>query len=372
MKRLFPILVTLSLLWGVTPLYAAPSPTMAILVQNRGGETLRDRIDPFRDMLTARLTERGFAVVDPRLVRDRFREERGGGPTPVDDPNAFFGETAPSISALNLARGVGADFLLAASILPLTDETKRFSGKGTIYGNDNVSRTVTLRLALTLVDSRGRSIHADQVTVRERVAAVESLEIASSDLVDRLLEQGAARLAEAAGKRIDEIRQAVVPAGESVSFSVSSNPPGVTVELDGNAIGTTPGVFRATPGIHQLRLTRQWLDPWERTVNVAEGQTFSVTLQLSREGMERWQTIERFTTENDRNRVETDLSRKELEADVEMKQKRTEAETDVMRQQSDAEAYRKKALADGEKKRLEESYERIEGAPAPSTTNIIK
>jgi len=289
----------------------------------------------------------------------------------VDDPDAFFGQEAPSTSALNLARTLGADFLLAASILPLSDETKRFSGGGTAYKTDNVSRTVTLRLALKLVDARGRSVHADQVTVRERVATVGSLEIASSDLVDRLFEQGAARLADTAGKRIDEIRQAAVPAGDMVSFTVSANVPGVTVELDGNAIGSTPGTFRAPPGIHQLRLTRQWLTPWERTVNISEGQTFSVTLQLSPEGIERWQTIERFTTDTERERMRTGVEKREREAEVEMRQKRTDAEVDVMREQSEADAYRKKQLADGEKKKLEESYERIEGAPAPSTT-IIK
>jgi hypothetical protein len=111
--------------------------------------------------------------------------------------------------------------------------------------------------------------------------------------------------------------------------------------------------------------------PWERTVNISEGQTFSVTLQLSPEGIERWQTIERFTTDTERERMRTGVEKREREAEVEMRQKRTDAEVDVMREQSEADAYRKKQLADGEKKKLEESYERIEGAPAPSTT-IIK
>lgn len=372
MRRTFFFLMALFIVCAPAVRAGAAPPAMAIVVQNRGGEAFRDRVDAFRDILTARLAEKGFSLVDHTLVRDRFREERGGGPTPVDDPNAFFGEQAPSTSALNLARTLGADFLLAASILPLTEETKKFSGRGTVYGTDNVSRTVTLRVAMKIVDVRGRSVHADQVTVRERVAVVEGLEIDSSDIVGRLLEQGAQRLAQTAGNRIDEIRSAAVPQDAAVSFTVTTNVPGVTVEIDGNAVGSTPGTFKAVPGVHQLRLTRQWLEPWERTVNIAEGQNFSVTLQLSPEGTERWQSIERFTVEAERERMRTGVEKLEREAEIEMRRERTSAETDVKREQSEADAYMKKQLSDGMKKLLEESYERIEGEPAPSTTNIIK
>jgi hypothetical protein len=69
---------------------------------------------------------------------------------------------------------------------------------------------------------------------------------------------------------------------------------GVTVELDGAALGSSPGTFQASLGLHQLRVTRQWMTPWQKTVNIQEGVAFNIGLELSDAGIIRYQSMEGF------------------------------------------------------------------------------
>jgi hypothetical protein len=69
---------------------------------------------------------------------------------------------------------------------------------------------------------------------------------------------------------------------------------GVTVELDGAAVGSSPGTFSCAPGLHQLRVSRAWMKDWQQTVNIQNGATFRVALELSDAGLQRYQSLERF------------------------------------------------------------------------------
>jgi len=69
---------------------------------------------------------------------------------------------------------------------------------------------------------------------------------------------------------------------------------GVTVEIDGATVGSSPGTFKATPGLHQMRVMRQWMKPWQQTVNIQPGATFRVALELSDAGMQKYRTLEGF------------------------------------------------------------------------------
>jgi hypothetical protein len=78
------------------------------------------------------------------------------------------------------------------------------------------------------------------------------------------------------------------------------------VELDGIAIGSAPGAFQAYPGIHKLRLSREGFEPWERTVNIYDGQTLRVALQMSEAGYARWADTTAFLATLDNRRKLTD------------------------------------------------------------------
>jgi hypothetical protein len=87
----------------------------------------------------------------------------------------------------------------------------------------------------------------------------------------------------------------------------------VTVELDGVAIGSAPGTFQGRPGLHKIRLSREGFDTWERTINIYDGQTLRVALQMSDAGYARWMDTTGFLSTLDNNRKLTDAEVKRIE-----------------------------------------------------------
>jgi hypothetical protein len=351
----------------VTPLLscAADAPLRAALfIQNRAGADFTNKLDVLNDLLTTRLTEKGFSIIDRQVVMNKFREARDLEPAVARDVTALektlegaapaADPALPAASALRIAQMIGADYLLMASLTSFGHETRTFKGEGTHYGSNNRSSIYTLRIAVKVLDgSQGGALYGDTVTVSERVAVVENLTIESSELINKLLEAGAVKIAENVGDKTGKIREGNGKAAGLAEFTVKSNVDGATIELDGAAIGSTPGTFSAAPGLHQLRVSKQWLTPWDKMVNVFAGQNLNITLELSKEGLKRFTTLEQLKLELTRTKMQTEAEGKERDAAIE-----------VNKQQSDADAYSKKALADGEKKKREDSYDRIEGAPA--------
>jgi PEGA domain len=320
----------------------------AIFVQNRAGEKYDDKVDVLNDMITTRLTGKGFSIIDKQVVVEKFREAR--------DENAEMKETIEALtdgaidfsvedalkeaSALRLAQMIGADYIIVATINSVGHTAKKFKGKGTIYGVDNEVTDYTLRVALKVLEAgQGGSVYGDVVKATERIAQTDNLEIVSSDIINNLLEEAALGVADNIGGRVDEIRMAKVKHSGGVPFTIITNGiDAATVELDGAAIGSTgtePVEFVAPPGIHMMRITRQWCETWERPVNIYADQKLNVTLQLSAAGIEKFKDLEGFKTE-----------------------------MAIAREQSDAEAYATKAIATGEQKKREESYIRLDTSNA--------
>jgi len=71
-------------------------------------------------------------------------------------------------------------------------------------------------------------------------------------------------------------------------------PLNVTVEIDGVTVGSAPGKISLRPGLSKLRLTREGYQTWERTINAREGQTLTVAMQMSPEGLARWEELTAF------------------------------------------------------------------------------
>jgi hypothetical protein len=334
----------------------------AIFIQNRAGAELTDKLDVLNDLLTTRLTEKGFSVIDRAVVMAKFREARDLEPAVQHDINTL--EHAPGganienslsdASALRIAQMIGADYLVMASLTSFGHEIRTFKGEGTHFGSNNRSYIYTLRIAAKVLEgNRGGTVYGDTVAVSERVAVVENLRIESTEVVNKLLDAGTLKVAENISGKIQTIRDVKVNTDPVVEFSVKSSVDGATVELDGAAIGSTPGRFTAIPGLHQLRVTKQWLTPWEKTVNIFANQQLNVSLELSAEGLKRFSTLERLKQELAKGKMQTEAEGKERDANIE-----------INKQQSEADAYSKKVLSDGEKKKLEESYDRIEGSPS--------
>lgn len=308
-KYTIPILLFLSFLFLLAaPVFAVgkeqttePSTLRAaIFVQNRAECIFGDKLDTFNDLITTRLTQKGFSVIDKNDVLAKFRESRVSDPeltkaikaltdvikavkteAPVED-------AVSDASALRIAQMTGADYLIFVTINSYGKESKKFKGESTIYGTDTEVADYILRLALKVTEgTRGGTVYGDVVTVTERLARLPSLEIQSSDIINKLLDAGSVKLAENITAKIEDIRMAKISKLPAVKFTVKSNVRGATVELDGAAIGSTPGKFKASPGLHQMRVSKERYATWEKTVNIYAGQVLNVSLELSKEGLGR-------------------------------------------------------------------------------------
>jgi PEGA domain len=100
---------------------------------------------------------------------------------------------------------------------------------------------------------------------------------------------------------------------------ITTNPPAavqpmdVTVELDGVALGSAPGEFKARPGLHKIRLSREGFDDWTHTINVYDGQTLRVALAMSATGYANWKDTTDFLAHLDANKKLTDAEVKQIE-----------------------------------------------------------
>jgi hypothetical protein len=66
---------------------------------------------------------------------------------------------------------------------------------------------------------------------------------------------------------------------EAPKITVTSDPAGGDIEVDGNFVGNTPSAIDLTPGEHVIRITKSGYQAWERKMKVMSG-SINVSAQL--------------------------------------------------------------------------------------------
>jgi hypothetical protein len=237
-------------------------------------------------------------------------------------------------SALRLAQNLGADFILIPSITTYGTEKKAYTGDGI----STINITHTLRVGYKIVEAgAGGEIKGDTIAVSKTIRQSGNLQVEDTDIINELLDDAAGQLADTIAQNANSLPTEVAKE-KMVGFSVACTmtdprqqpilvsalgitddnhiivtnqpiavqPVDVTVELDGVTIGSAPGAFQAYPGLHKLRLSREGFDTWERTVNIYDGQTLRLALQMSAAGYARWADTTAFLATLDNNRKLTD------------------------------------------------------------------
>ena len=313
---------------------------IAIIVQNRGSAELNDKVPVLEDLVDSRVAGKGFSVISRDDVTRSLKNYSTG-----KDPNGELGALDRSLednsSALRLAQNLGADYILVPSIVSLGAEKKNYSGNGI----NTLNITHKLRVTYKIVEAgQGGAVRGGAFTSEKTIRQTPDLQTESSDVINELLDDAAEQLADAIVQNAPSLPAEVAKAA-MVNFNVScsmtdprqqpilvsalgitadnhvvlTNQPiavqamDVTVELDGVALGSAPGSFQGRPGLHKIRLSREGFDPWERTVNIYEGQNLRVALQMSDAGYARWADTTAFLATLDANRKLTDAEVKRIE-----------------------------------------------------------
>ncbi len=338
MKRVW-IGVLLAVVLGVSAAQAAPR--AALFVQNRAGANLEGQLDTFNDLVSTRLTDAGFEVIRSQDVMDRFAESRDAQSQQVlrqavevlqtVKSEGTADEPTQAASALRLAQMMNADYLVFASLVSMGENKTSVQA----YGQSQQQTVTTLRLALRVLEGGdGAQLYGDVIAVSEKIAQTANIQVQAGDQVNSLLDRGAVELAGRVQGSMAKIEAAKPAPTALANVTVSTTAEGATVEVDGVAVGSAPGAFQLRPGVHRMRVVKEGYATWEKSVNVVDGQTFNVAMEMSAEGLAR---------------------KGELE-----EQARIDA---IAREQSAADAQAKTTLAGGEAAQSSNSYIRLEGMP---------
>jgi hypothetical protein len=285
---------------------ASPLRKTAIIVENLAGTQFNDKIPVLEDLVGTRVAGRGYSVIS----RDVVTQALSGQPNTLD--SALNDDS----SALRLAQNLGADFILVPSIATYGIDKKTYNGNGIV----TLNITHTLRVSYKIVEAgAGGAIRGGTVTATKTIRQTSDLSTDDSDVINELLDDAADQLADAIVQNATSLPTEVanstmvditVSCGMQDLAQLPVSVPDIrvlndgtllvqpnrlavqvldaTVEVNGVAVGTAPGKFKAPPGLNKMRITREGFNPWERTVNFSEGQKFNIALQMSDAGYARW------------------------------------------------------------------------------------
>ena len=392
-KVLFTTLIfsCATLLFADSPLPKTPKPKKSsnnkeavIFVRDNSGKLTTGNINTFSDMLSAKLSNDGLSIMDWKDVVQKFSESsytdneiygmakqfmavatntgtnrsismNSSASIKKDDSGMVkktkHGSNAQA-SVLRIGQMLNANYIIVASLGTIGHEKRIFKGEGTIYKTNNTADIYSLPIILKILDGNtGQSLLGTTVTAYDKILQNANLKVETDNVLNNLLETGTTKISENVEKEIGSISD--VKLNKSVAnFTVACNVDGATVALDGAVIGSTPGNFAAKPGIHQLRLTRQYFQPWENTVNIFPGQKININLEFTEEGQQKYKDLASFKQDQELNKETTD------------------AEIDIAKQQSKADADAKEKISSGQETYLKNSYIRSDGF-AEQLTRII-
>ena len=289
----------------------AKTPVMAIFVKNHTKTAgMDDQVDGIRDRLAAEVSGMDFVVMDSAEIGAAFNRYKI---TTAEERAGLIAGLFTGGSVTRVAQMLGADYILTASIIGAS-QMNRVAG-------DRAVTIYTLRMATKVLDATtGGSVYGKNWSNKRPVPQGNGDDAMGhyDDLIDMWVQDMGAELAAARPRW----RAPVADSGALASFTVrttlddiftplattvdASKPVqdelrvvagGITVEVDGAAVGSSGGTFRARPGPHQLRVSRQWMTPWVGTVNISDGAVFNVALELSAEGFEHYKNKESLRAE---------------------------------------------------------------------------
>lgn len=345
-----------------------------ILVENRAEANLNDKISALEDLVSSRVAGKGFSVISRDVAVNALKTYTTVGVSAttksattdkvtlspdhltsksetVQSDSAHLAATpetekldqllSDNTSALRLAQNLNVDYILIPAITSYGSEKKSYQGNGI----KTLNVTHRLRVSYKIVEAgEGGAVRGGAFVSESTTRDTDNLQVDSTDTLNSLLDDAADQLAAAitssakslptevaktamvsfrvACSMTDPRQQPLLISSVSVSGDgkmISTNPPvavqpmDVTVELDGLALGSAPGEFKGHPGLHKLRLSREGFDDWTRTINIYNGQTLRVALQMSDAGYAKWKDTTDFLATLDANRKLTDAEVKKIE-----------------------------------------------------------
>ncbi len=302
----------------------------------------------------AKLGTRTEALTALRKVVFNAMDPVSGTATTTED-----WKTIRNSTALNMARNIGAELILAVAIDSLSSETRSYSGTGV----KTKTRITTLRGAYRLLDlEQGATVISAPLKASRTTRESDSIQIVLSDICAELLEKASDTLTKDVVAKSDTIKAKALAEAVEVWIACTSKDlqgndltlPDIrvtedgkiitsekpltieitaTVELDGMLIGTTPCAVKARPGgIHKIRVAAPGFSDYTANLNATpDTKQLLLTLQMTDSGFQRWKEVRQFL-------LNLGADKKFVEAALQRDRKLTDAQVEYIKGQ--AEMYR--------------------------------
>ena len=267
MKHSYVLLLALSMLACAM---RAQEPIDALLiVQNHVSDEFQKPLSDLGDRLSGALSGDIFNIIDPN---DIVGDEQNRGP---------WGEKMPISSATRLAENLDAQALVTAAI----NEASVVN-----YGVPPKARAVRMTLTISAKKlPKGATVASVTVTETSRKMTVNTLsqneDAAYSELVGTLVAKASAQFL-AKGRTVAWKDVAL----KTIEVAFGCNFPGADVSIDGvsygtaGTIGQAPLKVKVSDGLHNLRISYPYTEPFEVRAKLQEGTTFMVVLRENEEG----------------------------------------------------------------------------------------
>lgn len=273
MKHTVAAFCAISLLVGAAPAQeSAPDREQIdalLVVQNHASDEFQKPLSNLGDRLSERLSGERFNIIDPN---DAIGEDLNRGP---------WGENMPLSSATRLAENLDAQALITAAV-----------GETSVVGYGAPARVQAIRMTLTLSAKKlpkGATVASVTVTETSPKMTPEALsqnaEAVYAELVGNLVAKASEQfLSKCETVRWRDIVLRLVEVGFGCNF------PGADVSIDGVSYGTAgtigqpPLRVRVSEGLHNLKISYPYTEPFEVRAKLQEGTTFMVVLRENEEG----------------------------------------------------------------------------------------
>lgn len=268
MKHSYAIIFAISML--ACAMRAQEEPIDALLiVQNHVSDEFQKPLSDLGDRLSGALSGGMFNIIDPN---DVVGDDQNRGP---------WGEKMPLSSATRLAENLDAQALVTAAI----NEASVVN-----YGVPPKAKAVRMTLTISAKKlPKGATVASVTVTETSRKMTVGTLsqneDVAYSELVGNLVAKASAQFL-AKGRTVAWKDVAL----KTVEVAFGCNFPGADVSIDGvsygtaGTIGQAPLKVKVSDGLHNLRISYPYTDPFEVRAKLQEGTTFMVVLRENEEG----------------------------------------------------------------------------------------
>ena len=264
MKRLAPLLLSLTILIAAAPLPAKDSqPQFNTIVVNHftnanGVNLSQEFINDFCDAMRAELQKEKVAV---RVL------EEGAAVTGADAANSLMIEG--KFTQLNEANAIFMGKLtMEISIYRISDHAP----VKTLTVKENFSASSHAH------DTKSANFTGANTAFHDIGPALKGVNLSSIPPAP----PGSNPASSAAPAPSSATAPVAAPAFASIQFS--SNPTGAEIIIDGNYAGNTPSLIKLRPGTHSIRITKTGYTPWERSIEPGAGESRTVAATLEKTG----------------------------------------------------------------------------------------